>query len=150
MATSSAASVMRITLSVSLLLQNRPRPFVPEPRRRLATRFKSSCCLRDSRLESIATTSEFGRLTFWFSPPTRLAPDDVNRPATELLLAATRFTAPTVPLMRGRIVLTSHDSSGNPAGLEDWSARRAILIGTLRWAYHVVLQRNTGHPDLYW
>jgi hypothetical protein len=74
-----------------------------------------------------------------------LAPDDVNRPATELLLAATRFTAPTVPLMRGRIVLTSHDSSGNPAGLEDWSARRAILIGTLRWAYHVVLQRNTGH-----
>jgi hypothetical protein len=26
--------------------------------------------------------------------------------------------------------------------------RRAILIGTRRWAYHVVLQRNTGHPDL--
>jgi hypothetical protein len=29
----------------------------------------------------------------------------------------------------------------------DWSARRAILIGTLRAAYHVVLQRNNGHPD---
>jgi hypothetical protein len=26
--------------------------------------------------------------------------------------------------------------------LRDWSARRAILIGTLRWAYHVVLQHN--------
>ena len=31
--------------------------------------------------------------------------------------------------------------------LRDWSARRAILIGTLRWPYHVVLQRNNGHPD---
>jgi hypothetical protein len=26
--------------------------------------------------------------------------------------------------------------------------RRAILIGTLRWAYHVVVQRNNGDPDL--
>jgi hypothetical protein len=33
--------------------------------------------------------------------------------------------------------------------LRDRTARRAILIGTLRWAYHVVLQRNTGQPDLY-
>src|ERR1700736_5051870 len=24
--------------------------------------------------------------------------------------------------------------------------RRAILIGTPRWTYHVLLQRNTGHP----
>jgi hypothetical protein len=24
----------------------------------------------------------------------------------------------------------------------------SVLIGTLRWAYHVVLQRNNGHPDL--
>src|SRR5277367_3269436 len=30
-------------------------------------------------------------------------------------------------------------------GLRDWSARRAILIGTLSRAYHVVLQRNNGH-----
>jgi hypothetical protein len=28
--------------------------------------------------------------------------------------------------------------------------RRAIIIGSPRWAYHIVLQRNTGHPDLYW
>jgi hypothetical protein len=37
----------------------------------------------------------------------------------------------------------------NRSRLRDWSARRAILIGTLRWAYHVVLQRNTGQPDRY-
>jgi hypothetical protein len=28
------------------------------------------------------------------------------------------------------------------------SVRRAILIGTLSRAYHVVLQRNNGQPDL--
>ena len=37
----------------------------------------------------------------------------------------------------------------NRSRLRDWSARRAMLIGTLRWAYHVVLQRNNGHPDRY-
>jgi hypothetical protein len=39
----------------------------------------------------------------------------------------------------------------NQTGLDcgDWSPRRAILIGTLRAAYHVVLQRNNGHPDRY-
>src|SRR5271168_4204483 len=38
----------------------------------------------------------------------------------------------------------------NGSRLRDWSARRAILIGTLRRAYHVVLQRNNGDPDLHW
>ena len=37
----------------------------------------------------------------------------------------------------------------NRSMLRDWSARRAMLIGTLRWAYRVVLQRNNGHPDRY-
>jgi hypothetical protein len=27
--------------------------------------------------------------------------------------------------------------------------RRAILIGTPRWAYHVALQHNNGHPARY-
>jgi hypothetical protein len=36
----------------------------------------------------------------------------------------------------------------NRSKLRDWSARRAILIGTLRWAYHVVLHRNNSYPDL--
>ena len=34
--------------------------------------------------------------------------------------------------------------SNRSRGLRDWSARRAILIGTLSRAYHVVLQRNNG------
>jgi hypothetical protein len=38
--------------------------------------------------------------------------------------------------------------SNRSRGLRDWSVRRAILIGTLSRAYHVVLQRNNGEPNL--
>ncbi|MEE6140309.1 hypothetical protein SKC41_28830 [Mycobacterium sp. 050128] len=68
------------------------------------------------RVESLSTTSRFGHLDFWFHP-VGLTSQDVNRPATELLLAATRLTARTVPLLRGRVVLTSHDENGELAGL---------------------------------
>lgn len=33
--------------------------------------------------------------------------------------------------------------------LRDGSVPASDLIGTLRAAYHVVLQRNNGHPDRY-
>jgi hypothetical protein len=37
----------------------------------------------------------------------------------------------------------------NGSRLRDWSVPASDLIGTLRAAYHVVLQRNNGHPDRY-
>ena len=39
----------------------------------------------------------------------------------------------------------------NQTGLDlrDWSVPASDLIGTLRLAYHVVLQRNIGQPDRY-
>jgi hypothetical protein len=56
-----------------------------------------------------------------------------------------------------RIQTRSRDDGARPGfatiktGLDsgDRSCRRAILIGTLTWAYHVVVQRNNGHPDLH-
>lgn len=72
--------------------------------------------LSASRVESLSTTSVFGHLDFWFHS-VELIYQSVNRPATELLLAATELTARTVPLLRGRVVLTSHDANGEIAGL---------------------------------
>lgn len=97
--------------------------------------------LRDRHAESIATTSTFGRLAFWFSPRLRALPDDVNRPATELLLATTGFSASTVPLLRGRIVLTAHDSQGNPAGLADQQIV-ALAHHAPSWHHEWILNRR--------
>lgn len=69
-----------------------------------------------AQVESISTTSRFGHLDFWFHP-TGQASRDVNRPATELLLAATPSTVKNVPLLRGRIVVSSHDEFGGPTSL---------------------------------
>jgi hypothetical protein len=54
---------------------------------------------------------------FWFTPSTRRCRRKVNRSATEMLLATTRFTAKTVPLFRGGVVVATHDSAGELDGL---------------------------------
>ena len=54
---------------------------------------------------------------FWFGPSTRRCQRRVNRSATELLLATTNFTAKTVPLLRGGIVVATHNGDGDLDGL---------------------------------
>jgi hypothetical protein len=74
-------------------------------------------CLASDYIESLTTTSDFGRLDFWFARWSRPVPDGVNRPATELLLAATSLSPGKVPLLRGRVFLKSHDAHGLIASL---------------------------------
>ena len=62
-------------------------------------------------------TSADGQFDFWFSPSTRKCQRRVNRPATELLLATTSFGAKSVPLLRGGVVIATHDSDGELDGL---------------------------------
>lgn len=62
-------------------------------------------------------TSADGQFDFWFSPATRRCQRRVNRSATELLLATTSFTAKDVPLLRGAVVIATHDSEGDLDGL---------------------------------
>lgn len=62
-------------------------------------------------------TSADGQFDFWFSPATRRCQHRVNRPATELLLATTSFTAKSVPLLHGAVVIATHDSEGDLDGL---------------------------------
>jgi hypothetical protein len=71
--------------------------------------------VNDYRLESLTSTDR--QFDFWFTPSTRGCQRRPNRRATELLLATTRFTAKTVPLLRGGVVVATHDSDGDLDGL---------------------------------
>jgi hypothetical protein len=62
-------------------------------------------------------TSADRQFDFWFSPSTPRCQRRVNRIATELLLATTSFSARTVPLLHGAVVVATHDSDGDLDGL---------------------------------
>ena len=66
------------------------------------------------RIESL--TSADGVFVFWFGtkPGTR-----VNRTATTKLLVTTGLNARHVPLLRNNVVISSHTSAGQLAGLSD-------------------------------
>ncbi len=66
-------------------------------------------------LESLTSTDR--QFDYWFTPSIRRCHRRVNRSATELLLVTTRFTAKTVPLLRGGVVVAAHDSDGELDGL---------------------------------
>lgn len=83
-------------------------------------------------IESFATRGVLGDLDFWFSPWPGPVPRDVNRPATELLLSAAKLRARTVPLLRGRVIVATHDADGGLAGLTDEQIR-AIALHANRW-----------------
>jgi len=71
--------------------------------------------IQGQRLQCLTSTDR--QFDFWFSPTARRCQRRINRKATELLLATTTFTAKTVPLLRGSIVLASHDADGDLDGL---------------------------------
>ena len=69
----------------------------------------------DYGLESLTSTDR--QFDFWFTPSTPACRRKVNRSATEMLLATTRFTAKPVPLLRAGVVIAAHDSAGELDGL---------------------------------
>lgn len=71
--------------------------------------------IHGQRLQCLSSADR--QFDFWFSPTSRGCQRRVNRRATELLLATTTFDAKTVPLLRGSIVLASHDTDGDLDGL---------------------------------
>lgn len=71
--------------------------------------------VNDYGLESLTSTDR--QFDFWFAPSTRWCQRRPNRRATGLLLATTGFTAKTVPLLRGGVVVATHDSDGDLDGL---------------------------------
>jgi hypothetical protein len=75
-------------------------------------------------LHSLTSTDR--QFDFWFTPSTRWCHRKVNRGATEMLLATTRFTAKTVPLLHDGVVVATHDSAGDLDGLS-WQ-QLALLV----------------------
>lgn len=71
--------------------------------------------VRNQGLQSL--TSADRQFDFWFSPSNRGCQRRANRNATELLLATTNLDAKTVPLLRGAVVIATHDSDGDLDGL---------------------------------
>ena len=71
----------------------------------------------DRFVETFATAGPFGRLDFWFSRWPGQDPRAVNRPATELFMYTAKLRPSTVPLLRGRVMIVSHDADGGLAGL---------------------------------
>ncbi|MBN9633652.1 MAG: hypothetical protein J0H22_00195 [Actinobacteria bacterium] len=90
--------------------------------------------IQNQRLQCL--TSADRQFDFWFAPTSRRCQRLVNRTATELLLATTTFTARTVPLLRGSIVLASHDADGDLDGLS-W-----LQLDLLTRLNHTVTDRD--------
>jgi hypothetical protein len=65
----------------------------------------------------VCLTSADRQFDFWFSPSNARCQRHTNRTATELLLATTSFTAKTVPLLPGCVVIATHDADGDLDGL---------------------------------
>ncbi|MBJ7337074.1 hypothetical protein [Mycolicibacterium sp.] len=62
-------------------------------------------------------TSTDSQFDFWFSPSPAGCQQRVNRSATEVLLGTTSFSARSVPLFRGAVVVATHDAEGDLDGL---------------------------------
>ncbi|CAJ1587036.1 hypothetical protein [[Mycobacterium] wendilense] len=71
--------------------------------------------IRNQGLQSL--TSADRELDFWFSSSPQNCQRRINRNATELLLATTNFDVKTVPLLRGCVVVATHDGDGDLDGL---------------------------------
>ncbi|MEV3901094.1 hypothetical protein AB0K11_02120 [Mycobacterium sp. NPDC050551] len=82
---------------------------------RAYTRADIEHLIHDQGLHSL--TSADRQFDFWFSPSASRCQRRVNRSATELFLATTDFTAKTVPLLRGSVVVATHDADGDLDGL---------------------------------
>ncbi len=65
----------------------------------------------------VCLTSADRQFDFWFAPSAARCQRHINRTATELLLATTNFTAKTVPLLPGCVVIATHDADGDLDGL---------------------------------
>jgi hypothetical protein len=71
-------------------------------------------------------TSADRQFDFWFSPVASKCQRRVNRTATEFLLATTAFTPKNVPLLRGTVVIATHDADGELDGLS-WQQQDALV-----------------------
>lgn len=102
--------------------------------------------VHDCELDCLTSTDR--QNDFWFTPSIGRCQRRVNRSATEMLLASTRFTAKTVPLLRGGVVVATHDSDGDLDGLS-WQQLELLtrFSRTITRRDDWVLNRRIAHDD---
>lgn len=71
--------------------------------------------IRGEYLETIPA----GPFDFWLTPSLHPGHRKLNHAATKILLGASTFTGRSVPLMRGRVVVTARDQWGHLRSLTD-------------------------------
>lgn len=80
----------------------------------ISTEADLAALIRDNALEAICAHH---RLDFWTTP--LLRPSCINKPAVKMLLATSDLRAHEVPLLRGSVVIATHDEHGHLSGLTD-------------------------------
>ena len=93
---------------------------------------------------------------FWFSASPRKCQRQTNTIATELLMATTNFSARTVPLLRGCVVIATHDSDGDLDGLswqqldplKETKADLEAIRGNLKSRHEVIAERGRDPADV--
>lgn len=94
----------------------------------------------DQRVETL--TSSDGRIDFWFTPSTRPAHQRPNRLATQLVLVTTTFSARTVPLLGGTVVIASHDAHGTLIGLGAAERQQLAAVNRIGNLAELMLDRR--------
>jgi hypothetical protein len=74
-------------------------------------------------------TSADNQFDFWFSSTPTGCQRRINRSATEILLSSTSFSARSVPLLRGCVVVATHDSDGDLDGLS-WQQLELLVTNS--------------------
>jgi hypothetical protein len=102
--------------------------------------------VHDCGLESLTSADQ--QFDFWFTPSTRRCRRQANRSATEMFLATTSSTAKRVPLLRGGVVVNTHDSAGELDGLS-WQQLDLLIQNscTLTRRDDRVLSRQITHHE---
>ena len=93
-------------------------------------------------------TSSDQQFDFWFSPSQRGCQRRANRLATELLLATSKFSAKNVPVLRGSVVVATHDADGDLDGLS-WMQQELLVAKrhSLRKRTRRALDRRIHRED---
>lgn len=103
---------------------------------KVLSEFDVADLVRVDRPEVLSSTD--GTIDFWFAHNPRAA---VNCGATEMLLASTRFTAHEVPLLRGDVVVATHDADGKLAGLNDIEINKLLTTDPSRHETRILARR---------
>ncbi|WP_293002575.1 hypothetical protein [Mycobacterium sp.] len=103
---------------------------------KVLSEFDVADLVRVDRPEVLSSTD--GAIDFWFAHNPRVA---VNCGATEMLLASTRFTAHEVPLLRGDVVVATHDAAGKLAGLNDIQIKQLLTTDPSRQETRILARR---------